>query len=276
MSRYTYSTAVSLGRHTLRFKPSNNSNQRLLSFEVGIEPVPAGSSELSDLDGNESLDVWFERDTAALTIESRAVVQTLRTDPFDYLWQGEKTLPLEYAPPVQEALLAYRVGEFYDVVRDLASDASLQANGDAQFFLSTLNSLLYGRFAKIVRDEGDPLSPAETLQRDEASCRDLAVLYMAAARAQGFAARFVSGYLYGAEEDDAHDLHAWAEVYVPGGGWRGFDPTAGLVVADYHVAVAVGVRPEQASPVSGSYYGRATSELETQVTITPLDAPGLP
>jgi hypothetical protein len=93
-------------------------------------------------------------------------VRTLRAAPFDYLWQGEKTLPLEYAAPVREALLAHRVREFYDVVRDLAGDASQQASGDAQFFLSTLNSLRYGRFAKIVRDEGDPLSPAEMLQRN--------------------------------------------------------------------------------------------------------------
>jgi transglutaminase-like putative cysteine protease len=106
----------------------------------------------------------------------------------------------------------------------------------------------------------------------EGSCRDLTVLYLAIARSQGFAGRFVSGYHVSPGTDGAHDLHAWPEIYVPGGGWRGFDPTTGLAVADLHVGVAVGALPQQAAPVSGTYVGDATSELETYVEISPVES----
>jgi transglutaminase-like putative cysteine protease len=70
------------------------------------------------------------------------------------------------------------------------------------------------------------------------------------------------------DEGGEHDLHAWAELYIPGGGWRGFDPTAGLAVADRHVAIAAGALAEQTAPVSGTYAGDASSRLETRVTIS--------
>jgi transglutaminase-like putative cysteine protease len=112
----------------------------------------------------------------------------------------------------------------------------------------------------------------ETLRRGEGSCRDLTVLYLAIARSQGFAGRFVSGYHVDPGTDGQHDLHAWPEIYVPGGGWRGVDPTTGLAVADLHVRVAVGALAQQASPVSGTYAGSATSELETYVDIKPMES----
>ena len=91
---------------------------------------------------------------------------------------------------------------------------------------------------------------------------------MAVCREMGFAARFISGYH--AVEADQHELHAWAEVYLPGGGWRGFDPTAGIATSDRHIAIATGAEPMQAAPVSGTFRGRRSAVMETSVSVRPL------
>jgi transglutaminase-like putative cysteine protease len=91
---------------------------------------------------------------------------------------------------------------------------------------------------------------------------------MEACRFQGIPARFVSGYQADAPEEARHDLHAWAEVYLPGAGWRGYDPTRGLSVVDRHVALAAGPSHEQARPTEGTYRGTgATSRLEARISI---------
>ena len=103
------------------------------------------------------------------------------------------------------------------------------------------------------------------------SCRDYAVLFSALCRALGLATRFVSGYYVGVAPVDVpnqtHHLHAWVEVYLPGGGWRGYDPTQHEVVAGNHIPLAASCLPEEITPVFGSYRGSATSELITKVSI---------
>ncbi|MEE2871411.1 MAG: transglutaminase-like domain-containing protein [Candidatus Latescibacterota bacterium] len=93
-----------------------------------------------------------------------------------------------------------------------------------------------------MRLEGRPMAAAETLARVRGACRDLAVLFIVICRTLGLAARFVSGYRAGAQNQQERYMHAWAEVYLPGAGWRGWDPSLGLAVAGAHVAVAMGVR----------------------------------
>lgn len=132
--------------------------------------------------------------------------------------------------------------------------------------------MLHERLRRSTRPEGAPLPPIETLRRGEGSCRDIAVLFLAAARSQGFAGRFVSGYYAEPGNEGDFDLHAWSELYVPGGGWRGFDPTVGLAVAERHVSLAVGARPEQAAPVSGSFRGGGRSSMSAHVSISEAGA----
>src|SRR5262249_17936328 len=102
----------------------------------------------------------------------------------------------------------------------------------------------------------------------QGACRDLAVLFIDACRCLGIAARFVSGYQEGYGSTAKQDLHAWAEVYLPGAGWRGYDPTHGLAVADRHGAVAAAPDPLNAAPVTATYRGdNVTSEMNTQVSV---------
>jgi transglutaminase-like putative cysteine protease len=267
-TRYAYSEPVQLGRQTLRLRPISDASQRLHRFELRVTPEPAGTSDLSDLDGNYATAAWFEAPASALVIEAASVVETLRKDPFDYRWQGSASLPVQYPAAFGDALGAFRASLVPAPVREFAVEVAALAGGDAQTFAVKLASGIQERFQRTVRLDGPARDAAETLQRGSGSCRDLAVLYMAAARSQGFAARFVSGYYSVPDERGEHDLHAWAELYVPGGGWRGFDPTAGLAVADRHVAIAAGALAEQASPVSGTYAGTASSRLETRVVVS--------
>lgn len=111
--------------------------------------------------------------------------------------------------------------------------------------------------------------PEETLSRMKGTCRDFVVLFAEACRSLGFAARFVSGYTQGDLDNAENYLHAWAEVYLPGGGWRGYDPTLGLAVADQHIALTSGASPLQAAPVSGSFRGtEATATIKYNLTIS--------
>jgi transglutaminase-like putative cysteine protease len=122
-----------------------------------------------------------------------------------------------------------------------------------------------------LREEPGVQSVADTLSRGSGSCRDSAFLFMEAARRLGLAARFVSGYLHA--EPSAFNYgstHAWAEVFLPGAGWKGFDPTIGQVVGTDHTAVAVARLPESVPPVAGSYLGPPATSLDVGVWVTEL------
>ena len=268
-THYQYDHPVFLDPHVLRLKPPTNATQRLISHDIAIDPAPAGRSENSDLGGNETVTAWFNDLTDHLTITTTSTVDTLRSNAYDFIWDGPHELPLAYPEAALSILGAYREAGFLDAtVLALVIAITEMTNGDAQLLPEMLNSHLYKTIGKVVRDFGEPLQPAETLRRGEASCRDLTVLYLAVARACGFAGRFVSGYYAGIDELEEYELHAWPELYIPGGGWRGFDPTAGLAVADRHIALAYAPSAELAMPVSGTYRGSATSSMQTHVAIT--------
>ena len=139
----------------------------------------------------------------------------------------------------------------------------------AALSISSLTSFIFENFKHELREEGPAQEPDETLSRKKGSCRDFVVLFTEAARSMGFAARFVSGYTEGDLSLMQNHLHAWAEVYLPGGGWRGYDPTLGLAVADRHVVVSSGATPLEAAPVTGSFRGTgAEAIMGYEISIT--------
>jgi len=122
--------------------------------------------------------------------------------------------------------------------------------------LQRLNRTIHELVSYRQREEPGVQTPAETLVCLTGSCRDLAFLFMEAAKLLGFAARFVSGYSCTSHAaDDAGSTHAWAEVFLPGAGWKGFDPTRGEIVGENHISVAVGRLPHSVPPIAGSYIG---------------------
>jgi len=121
------------------------------------------------------------------------------------------------------------------------------------------------------REEAGVQSAADTLSHGSGSCRDFANLFMEAARCLGFASRFVSGYLYAPPSMiNFGATHAWAEVYLPGAGWKGFDPTIGEIVGSNHIAVAVARLPESVPPVAGSFIGLPGASLDVGVWVSEL------
>jgi transglutaminase-like putative cysteine protease len=268
-TRYSYEGNVFLGTQTLRLKPRTDANQRLLHYSLRIDPEPDSLTEVVDLDRSSATNFFYKDRVAALTIETHAAVETLRSNPFDYLWQGDLSLPMRYEEPVAASLQPFRSDVRTPQIRELLDRAAEDIGGNAQAFPMKLTSLIHDRVNMISRPEGEPLAPQDTLGGGQGSCRDVALLFIAVCREIGYAARFVSGYH--AVDTDAHDLHAWAELYLPGGGWRGFDPTEGRAVADRHVAIVSAAEPSLAAPVSGTYRSRSSSYLDTQVMVRPMD-----
>ena len=148
-----------------------------------------------------------------------------------------------------------------DTFEGFVAKILLDSENNSLKFLTELTDYIYKNFEHEFRDEGPAQEPEETLGSKKGSCRDFVVLFAEAARSMGFAARFVSGYTEGDLSLMQNHLHAWAEVYIPGGGWRGYDPTLGLAVADRHVAVASGATPLEAAPVSGSFRGTGAEAI---------------
>jgi transglutaminase-like putative cysteine protease len=267
---YTFSKPVFLEPHILRLRPRCDAFQRLDEYDLQVDPAPAGRSDGYDAEGNNATVVWFDGLTRHLEIHCRSTVETLRPNPFDYLLTARETanLPADYPPPDQDALAPYRrVGGGKDL-SEMVESLLETAGGDALAFISELNSRLYKDLDVVIREEGDPLDPGETLKRGEASCRDLTVLFMAVCRSVGIACRFVSGYQEGDPGQDKRYMHAWPEVYLPGAGWRGYDPTHGLAVSDRHVSLASGATAIAAVPTQGSFRGtEARSDMKINLAI---------
>ncbi|MDO6586590.1 transglutaminase family protein [Salipiger sp. 1_MG-2023] len=155
-------------------------------------------------------------------------------------------------------------------VSDFAAALLREARAEPLAFLDALTLTLFRRTDRRIRETGFAQTPAETLTRAEGACRDLAILFLACCRGVGLPGRFASGYQAHAESvDGQRHLHAWPEVWLPGVGWLGFDPTHGLRVGDGHVAVYAAPTQEETMPVEGGYYGLPTgARLDYRVEIT--------
>jgi transglutaminase-like putative cysteine protease len=266
LTRYKYSSPVFLEPHTIHLTPASNGIQQLLQFKLEITPRPSGQTPTVDSEGNPEVRCWFEDLTSELRVHTRSLVSTHRSDPFAYLFSGEDALPYAYAEEPAPALDAYLKFSGVEEVRRLAESVARECNYRALAFLPALALNIHQRCLQVYRADGPPLEPAQTLWRQEGSCRDLAVVFIDACRSVGLAARFVSGYL-AADQADRTDLHAWAEVYVEGGGWRGFDPSSGLAVSDKHIVLAASASAAGAAAIAGSVRGSATADLTTSVEI---------
>ena len=257
-TRYRYSVPVVLGTHLLRLTP--RAEHRLLSRTLVVEPQPVDLRDELDPFGNTVTRVVFpEFSTQELSIQSHFEVQTAASPA-----PGWQTSPQD--------LTAYLArGGVDESVAAFGRAVSAEAGFEPLSFLDHLSQTIHARADKQVRTSGDAQSPGETLATWRGACRDLTVLFIAVARSRGLAARFCSGYQARAETPDGQRyLHAWPEVFVPGLGWRGWDPTHGIPVGDGHVALCAA--PEQADtmPVVGSYsfQGPAlTSTLDFELRI---------
>jgi transglutaminase-like putative cysteine protease len=269
-SRYSYSKPVYLQPHIIRLQPRCDGAVRVVRFDAEIEPKPITLSPCLDIEGNAVLHAWFGEPAAQLTIETSFEVETSRSNPFDYLLgAGADTLPIAYGEELSGSLAVYlrRVQEEGSVA-GFARSLAESAGGGTLKFLNALNSEIYKTCPISIRETGAPYEPAYTLEHRSGSCRDVAMLFVDTCRAAGIAARFVSGYRHGSTGRQRRYMHAWAEVYLPGGGWRAYDPTHDMAVNDEYVAVAACREPLGATPIEGGFRGTgATSRLEAHIEI---------
>ena len=222
------------------------------------------------------LKLWFTTPTEALTIQVLTQVETNCTNPFNYLLEPwATTIPFDYPSSLLKQLEPYL--QFHGVIADgvvleLAQNLLVSNQGNTLDFLFALNQSIYQDCEYIIRETGEPFPPGITWRNKQGSCRDFVVLFMEVCRLMGIAARFVSGYQEGDKDQENRDLHAWIEVYLPGAGWRGYDPTLGLVVSDRHIPLAASAIPIYTAAVEGFVTPIAqnypvTSSMKAQILI---------
>ena len=257
---------------TIRLHPRSDGGQRILDWNCKLTPTPLKSTSIIDVFGNSALQVSFSGVHLELCIEVDSRVETFKTNPFDYLSldPGVTNLPAAYNPRFAQALIANLHRETIDPKIDAwTNELSSSLGRQTQTFLLQLTEQIYRDFSGETRLDGAPFTPTETFTMKSGACRDLAVLFMDACRSQGIASRFVSGYIYEPERTGTSELHAWAEVYLPGGGWRGYDPSRGVAVSGHHIPVAAGPEAQWAAAAEGCYIGNgADSTIDYEVTVS--------
>jgi Bacterial transglutaminase-like N-terminal region/Transglutaminase-like superfamily len=224
-TEYRFTRPVFFEPHQLRFCPRSDGSQRVLRFDLQIEPTPAGTTQAFDLDGNLVTVAWFNELHDRMVLRATSEIETLRENPYDFLvTPANQRLPIGYQPweaaLLDPALRRSAVPIHVDPARELAEQVRTASRGEAAPFLARLTETICQRFQVVHRETGSPWAPATTIEQRQGACRDLAVLWIDVCRSVGLAARFVSGYHAGDDGHDQHCLHAWGEVYLPGAGWR--------------------------------------------------------
>lgn len=275
---YRYSREVFLEPHLIRVCPRSDPGQRLISFDLTVTPPPAGISDGVDAEMNPFHLVWFNDLTERFQIEARFVVQTLKANPFDSFVISGDALPLKFTEDERRVLapcldwISPGTGGDKEVVGTLLHSIEQQCGATVFGFLNCLNNYLFETIDKVVRMDSGLQPVSETLETARGACRDTALVFMAVCRAAGIPARFVSGCQEGDPDCQEADLHGWAEVYLPGFGWKGYDPTHGLAVADRHIVYAASAVVGNASPVSGSFRGTgATAQMQHRISMQRMD-----
>lgn len=276
ITEYIFPTTVTLNCHRLLLRPREGHDVRIETSKLEITPA-YNIKWQRDVFDNSLAVVNFLEPSNRLIIASEVVIQHYELTAYDFIIEDHAVnYPFAYALDEQVDLAVFQqpiyLNDEYQVNSWLQQ---LMLEGlDTFSMLLKLNQSIHQQFRYLMREESGVQSPTTTLTQVSGSCRDYATLFIEACRWLGFASRFVSGYLHApATEAGNATTHAWVEVYLPGTGWKGFDPTTGVVTSNRHIAVAVARNPESIPPVSGSFIGPGliTPLLLVDVQVNLLD-----
>ncbi|WP_076072747.1 transglutaminase family protein [Sphingomonas montana] len=275
-TRYAYRQPVSFGEHRIMVRPRESYDQRLIAARLDITPEPAELRWIHDVFGNSVAIARFDRRARELRFDS--VVRMEHSPVVDGLVQVEpyaRAFPFTYSSEDMPDLLRSIERQHPDPERIVDSWArgfvSDDRRTDTAGMLAEMTATIRREFTYVPRYEQGTQTPIETLRTRQGTCRDYAVLMMEAARALGFAARFVSGYVYSPSRGEGRvgggNTHAWVRIFLPGSGWVEYDPTNGIVGNRGLIRVAVARDPMQAVPLSGSWAGFPGSDTGMTVDI---------
>jgi uncharacterized protein (DUF2126 family)/transglutaminase-like putative cysteine protease len=279
-TRYRYDRLVTLQPHVVRLRPAPHCRTPIPSYSLKVTPAEHFLNWQQDPYGNYQARLAFLKPARELQVEVDLVAEMVALNPFDFFVE-------EYAekhPFRYEEILARELRPYTETVAPGPKLAALVEELSSRFaragrrsidVLVDLNREIARRLRYDIRMEPGVFPPEETLDRGHGSCRDFAWLEVQLCRCLGYAARFVSGYSIQLKADekaldggpsgvteDVADLHAWTEVYLPGAGWVGFDPTSGLLAGEGHIPLACAALPSTAAPITGSFTWEGAKENE--------------
>lgn len=261
---YKFDRPVSLSPHVVRLRPAVHSRTPILAYSLKIKPEQHYINWQQDPFGNWLGRLVFPEKTTEFSVEVDVVADMVRINPFDFfLEEYAQKFPFKYDETLQKELVPYlEVMEDGELLQEWLKGVDFK-QPNTVMFLVAINSRLQGDIGYNIRLEPGVQSCKETLTKKTGSCRDSAWLLVQILRHLGLAARFVSGYLVqltadekaldgpSGPEADFTDLHAWTEVYLPGAGWVGLDPTSGLFAGEGHIPLACTPSPGSAAPIDG-------------------------
>jgi uncharacterized protein (DUF2126 family)/transglutaminase-like putative cysteine protease len=282
---YTYDRPTGHGPHVVRLRPAPHCRAKILSYSQKITGGKHFTNWQQDPFSNWNARIVFEEKMRTLCVEIELVVEMAVHNPFDFFLEpGAEQFPFAYDAAVKKDLISFlepcaSTPNFSAWLTAFRQEISSKTPMRTNDFLVVLNQHLQRDIKYLIRLEPGVQTPEETLTKRSGSCRDSAWLLVQLLRHFGLAARFVSGYLVQLAPDekaldgpsgptkDFTDLHAWCEVYLPGAGWIGLDPTSGLLAGEGHIPLSCTPEPSSAAPVTGAVDEcKATLAHEMRVT----------
>ncbi|MBZ5795201.1 transglutaminase family protein [Burkholderia contaminans] len=266
-TRYRYDQLVNLGPQVVRLRPAPHCRTPILAYSMTVEPAQHFINWQQDPYSNYLARLVFPERTEHFEITIDLVAEMSVYNPFDFFLEASaEQYPFSYDEALKTELAPYLACDpqtsASQLFRTYLDGVDLTPAGTVNFLVA-LNQQLQRDIGYLVRMEPGVQTPEQTLELASGSCRDSAWLLVQLCRHLGIAARFVSGYLIQLTPDvksldgpsgtsvDFTDLHAWCEVYLPGAGWIGFDPTSGLLAGEGHIPLACTPQPTSAAPVEG-------------------------
>ncbi len=282
LTHYKYDNPVRLGPQIIRLKPAAHSRTKVLSHSLKVTPENHFVNLQQDPYGNYLARFVFPEPVTEFKIEVDLVADMTVYNPFDFFVEEEATRwPFKYPEELSEDLSIYMIPEPPGpALVEYLKHFDMSPDQPTVDMIVGINARLQQAISYVIRMEPGVQTPEETLTAALGSCRDTSWLLVEILRNLGFATRFVSGYLIQLTPDlkaldgpsgtevDFTDLHAWCEVYLPGAGWVGLDPTSGLLTGESHIPLAATPHYLNAAPISGGYFGEANTSFDFAMNVT--------